>query len=355
MNGVVNKERDIWVRPWMKEKFDDLYDRDERFFSLLVKGVLGWLSSNIMLYNKPIKHVILNTGSAYMYVESNGYEYTWCTPTGEDWIYMEMPVCICTLGAFSIPTEELSSPFVRGTYERVSSKDNQIRAYNAEIRRLPVEMSMQLHYNLSNFNESIVLVEELFDKLIFQKYFKITYLGQTVDVSIEFMPDTNINLNKIDMTSTEVNKKEIEFDIKICTSYPIINERTEIPNTQIIQTFGYQINVTHAINDGIIDGTKDPNSAVNHPAVGDRIREYGPAQNLGVTGSTPGTYPIPSAGGSYRPGDTVSKYDAANAERADCRGIDLNSVLNKINGKVDQTEEDHTGDENYEGNPNIHH
>ena len=50
MNNVFNREREPWIRPWNQEKFDDLYNRDERFFSIVIKGLLSWLNRNIVLY-----------------------------------------------------------------------------------------------------------------------------------------------------------------------------------------------------------------------------------------------------------------------------------------------------------------
>ena len=91
---ISNIEKSQWIRPWNKEKFDDLHNRDERFFGLLIKGTLAWLNKNIVLYNKPIKHFIFNTGSSIMYVESNGYKFSWNETTGEDTIYMSRPRCV---------------------------------------------------------------------------------------------------------------------------------------------------------------------------------------------------------------------------------------------------------------------
>ena len=58
MEKIYENKKSEWLRPWNIEKFDNLYDRDERFFGLLTKGVLSWLTSNIVLYNKPILHFI---------------------------------------------------------------------------------------------------------------------------------------------------------------------------------------------------------------------------------------------------------------------------------------------------------
>ena len=50
VNGIVNKDEDVWVRPWNIEKFDDLYNRDDRFFGVLIKGMLSWLNFPFMYH-----------------------------------------------------------------------------------------------------------------------------------------------------------------------------------------------------------------------------------------------------------------------------------------------------------------
>lgn len=230
MQNLINKEEDIWIRPWDIERFDDLSAHDERFFSLVIKGVLSWLNSNLKMYGKSIKHFILNTGSSYMYLENNGYEYNWCETSGENFMYMETPRCLVKLGTFSIPTEELTMPYTNGVYERISNAEKykgQIIAYTAQMRRLPIEMEMQLNYVFSNFNESIIFVQELFEKIVFQRYFNIVYLGQTIQCSIELDGNTQIQVNELDLASAEPNRRTMEFNIKICTNMPIIYKISE--------------------------------------------------------------------------------------------------------------------------------
>ena len=272
MDNIVNRKKTPWVRPWHIQKFDDLYNRDERFFAIVMKGVISWLNRNIVMYNKPINHFIFNTGSSYMYVESNGYEMSFNETTGEDWMYMQMPRCVLELQSINIPTDELSSPYARGNYERRDG--NNIRGFNSEIRRLPIEMSIDLKYVFSNFNESIVVLQELIEKIVFQKYFNITYLGQIIKCSIEFPQDFNIEVNKIDMTATDVNQKNLNINIKVCTNYPVINERAEVPSDNIISAFGgtiinsennedlSQYNIGD--NSGVIDTTLLDDNNDNH-------------------------------------------------------------------------------------------
>lgn len=241
-NGsIVNREINPWIRPWNLEKFDDLYNRDERFFAVLLKGTLSWLNRNIIMYNKPINHFIFNTGSSYMYIEKDGYEFSWKEVSGEDQMYMHMPRCVVEMNGVNIPTEELTQPYSRGVYERRDGND--IRSYNADIKRLPIEMNVSLKYVLANFNETIVLLQEILDKISFQKYFNITYLGQVIQCSIELPLDFNPEINKIDMSSPETNQKNISLDVKICSNYPIIDRRSEIASTDLISHIANSINL----------------------------------------------------------------------------------------------------------------
>ena len=241
-NNVVNRDDILpWIRPWHLAQFDDLYNRDERFFAVLLKGLIAWLNQNIILYNKPINHFIFNTGSSYMYVEKNGYEFKWSETTGEDQMYMHLPRCVIEMQGINIPTEELSQPHCRSTYERRDGKD--IKAFNAEIRRMPVELNVELKYTLTNFNETIVLLQELLDKIVFQKYFNITYLGKVIECSIELPLDYTTEINKIDMTSPEMNQKNITLSVKISSNYPIVNTRSEIRANKIIHNFADSVNL----------------------------------------------------------------------------------------------------------------
>ncbi len=248
MKKVYNEKiTSTWLRPWNIKSFDDLYNRDDRFFAILIKGFLSWMNSNILLYDEPIIHFIFNTGSSYMYVETNGYTFSMTETSGEDSIYMKMPRCVVNIEDINIPTEELSAPAVRGTYERRDG--NEIKGYNALMRRLPIELSISAQYVLSNFNESVVLVEELINNIGWQTYFNIIYLGQIIECSIEIDNNYRIEFNKVDMTSPETNQKTINIQFKVCSNYPVIDVRTEVENKNIISSFKNDINVVNTTED----------------------------------------------------------------------------------------------------------
>ena len=242
-NILTSKEQPKWIHPWNIEKFDSIETRDERFFSLVIKGVLRWLTQNILMYNKPIKHFIFNTGSSYLYIETNGYEFSWNETTGEDMMYMERPRCVVELNDITINNEELTQPHIRGAYERRIDENGNYAGFNAELRRIPITLSLNLTYVMSNFNESIILVQELMDKLLFQKYFNIVYLGQNIQCSVEFPNNFRIELNKIDLSSAEPNNRILGMQLNVCTNYPSIDERTEISSSKVIGSFASNINV----------------------------------------------------------------------------------------------------------------
>lgn len=250
--NILNRKQEKWIRPWNKESFDDLFNRDDRFFALVIKGALSWLTRNIVMYNKPIKHFILQTGSSYLYVEQNGYEFNWSETSGEDMMYMSRPRCTVDLGDISVDTNELTQGHIRGTYERVAG--SKIQGFNAEFRRIPINISLTLNYVLSNLNESIVLIEELLNKMAFQKYYKIAYLGQLIECSIEIPTSFSTQITKLDMTSTDTNQKTISLNITVCTNYPLINEDTEISNDIVIGQF---ISDTEIYKDEIANKTDD--------------------------------------------------------------------------------------------------
>ena len=242
--NIYNKKLSKWIRPWDGTP-DNIYNRDDRFFAIVLEGALAWLTNNIVMYGKPIRHFVFSTGSSYMYIETDGYKYSTTEVTGEDKIYMERPRCVASIDNVSIETAELTQPGVRGVYERYDSTNHEIRGYNAEMRRLPVTINTNMQYVMSTFNESVVLLEEIIAKMCFQRYFSVVYLGQVIQCSIEFPQDFRIDVNKLDMSSADPNNKSINVSFKIETSYPVIDETTEVPNATLMKSMVSEIYVYH--------------------------------------------------------------------------------------------------------------
>ena len=54
--------------------------------------------------------------------------------------------------------------------------------------------------------------------------------------------DFNVQINPIDMTSTDPRQRTIELSIKINSNYPLVDEKTEIPVDRVIKYFSTGIN-----------------------------------------------------------------------------------------------------------------
>ena len=242
MDNIVKKDIDVWVKPWDKQTQENIFDRDDRFFAIVTKGILAFLNKNVILNGKNVNHFVLHTGSTYLYLEQNNYSFSLCETTGENYMYNKRPRGVVVLNDINIPFEELTNGYVRGTYERISSLTNEIKSYNAEIKRMPMEISFNLTYVLSTFSESIILIQELIDKLVFQKYFNIVYLGQKIMCSIEFPQNFKVEFNKPDLASNEPNQKTVVLDLKLVTNYPCINVQTEVCADRSISSFMMNIN-----------------------------------------------------------------------------------------------------------------
>ena len=243
---------DAFVHPWDIEIFDD-NSRDTRFFALVVKALLNYLDRSVRLYGKGIRHFVFSTGKEYLYQESNGYDFAWGETTGEDYIYMTKPRCILDWDSVEIEQSEISAPS-RGDYERFvatsgsdrsqSALSKRIGAYSAEIRFIPLKMPVTLRYALANFNESLVLVQELLNLFSFTRYFSFSYLGQRIDVSVEF--PLSYEPAKTLKTSYDAENKtrEVSAKLDIKTYFPVILEPSEVRADNVIT--GWQHTIDNA-------------------------------------------------------------------------------------------------------------
>jgi hypothetical protein len=238
---IQNSELPKWKPLKCIEKFDDL-KHDVRFFAIITKGLLSWLNTNILLYNKSVRHFIISTGTEYLYQEANGYNFSWTDTTGEDMIYNKLPRCVLTWDEIKIITGDLSSPYARGSYERTVQIDGyeQERSYNAEIKLMPIEMPIKCEYVLSNFNEQLILTEELLSEFAFTRYFSVSYMGNKIDCSLEFPTDVNLDKPKITYSS-ENSQNKINLSLALKTTFPVINPRTEVYASKTIYTFTHNV------------------------------------------------------------------------------------------------------------------
>ena len=89
----------------------------EHFFSILIKGLLYKLNSEIKIRNEYVPHMILHTGDDRMWIEQKGYNAAIepRTISNENNVYGIIPRCIVNPSSIDLDTNQLTSPYSTGT------------------------------------------------------------------------------------------------------------------------------------------------------------------------------------------------------------------------------------------------
>lgn len=204
------------------------------FLGSLIKALMANLNESILIRNKSVPHLIINTGDDQMWLASKDYNYS--DPIdNEDYIYSAVPRCVLTPGSINILGEQLSNPYTRGLMQL--ELDDYLLDLNAEFRRIPLTLSMNLKYILSSFTDTLELVQQAISKLMFIRTFKFSYLGQTMYASYS-MPTTFQDQHLTDLSGETADSKTrtIELDLELECNMPIYEPRTITLNKYIART-----------------------------------------------------------------------------------------------------------------------
>ena len=209
-------------------------NNQDLFFSILIKGLLLRLDDDISIRNKSIPHLILHTGDDSVYMNMKGYSYSEDLSNGiNDNIYNNIPRCIVNPGSIDLQSDQLSSPYSRGTLQY--EHEDGIYSLSGEFRRIPIKMSCELKYYVDSYSDMLNLMQQIISKLAFIRTFNITYMGQMIKCAYQ-IPTTFEGEHSIDLDGTMTDNKSriLSLSLEIETSYPIWENRTICSNTNII-------------------------------------------------------------------------------------------------------------------------
>lgn len=201
------------------------------FFSTLIKGLLLNLDNDINIRNIPVPHLIIHTGDDTMFLNKKNYNYS---SNNDENIYNIIPRCIVSPGNIDILADQLSYPYSFGQLQY--EDDNGTYVFVGEFRRMPIKLSCELKYYTDSYTDMLALMQQILTKLTFVKTFYMTYMGQSILCSYK-LPESlqEEHLMDIDGTTTDNKSKTISLSIEIETCLPVWNEKTIMPNTQIIK------------------------------------------------------------------------------------------------------------------------
>lgn len=218
----------------------------ELFFPKLIKGVINSLNNLIKIRDISVPHYILHTGTDIMYLENKGQDASVPitdinTNTNESYIYSTIPRCNVQPKGINISEDELTSPYSRGVFQ-MTYGDN-INTYNAEFRRIPLVLSVELSYFTDSYTDMLSLIQSLLCNALFIRTFDITYLGQDIKCSYKIPTDlSDEHIMEITGDTTEYRTHNLQLSLEVETQMPIYNNRTIVPADKIITRPVYSIN-----------------------------------------------------------------------------------------------------------------
>lgn len=216
-------------------------NNNELFLSALFKGLVYKLNNQLKLRDKLIPHFVLNTGDDILYLEVKGQDYS-IEPkdiSNENFVYNSVPRCILNMSDIEILEDQLTSPYNRGNFDYENS--DMLHGFNAEFRRMPLKLSVNMKYYLDNFIDTLTVTQQIITKLLFIQTFTFTYLGQTIQATYKvpsnFSHDKNITFDGI---TTDSKLRTIEMNLEVETNMPVYNERTAVENDKFIRKMEHE-------------------------------------------------------------------------------------------------------------------
>lgn len=210
-------------------------NNQQSFFSKLLKGLLLKLTEDIIIRDKHVPHVILNTGDDTMWLLEKEYDYKKepYEVTNEQYIYQTKPRCVVSPGSLDTVPDQLTNPYSRGQLQ--FEYDDQLMVLSGEMRRMPVKINVDLTYLLDSFTDLMTMTQIIFTKLAYIRNFKFVYLGQTIMASYR-VPD-NIqgdHLAEIDGTVTESKDRKISMSLEVESTLPVYDPKTIVDASKLI-------------------------------------------------------------------------------------------------------------------------
>ena len=202
------------------------------FFGDVIKATILFLNNNIKLRDKRIPHYIMNTGDEVMYRELMGYEYSKTEVTDENFIYNEVPRCIVSVSEMQTVPDQLTQPYVRGVFD-VEYDDN-VYEFSAEIKRMPIHMTVSLKYYVDSFTDSLALSQYLITNLSYIRTFRFIYMGNEISASITFPDSHSIEKPETLQFDSESRYKIVGIDLQLETNLPIFDTRTCVESSAVI-------------------------------------------------------------------------------------------------------------------------
>lgn len=215
----------------------------ELFFSILIKGLLYKLNTEIKIRGIDIPHMILHTGDDKMWIEAKGYNagIEPLTISNEQAIYSIIPKCIVNTSSIDLDLNQLTSPYALGTLQYCTNEEDieGIYSFTGEFRRMPIKLSVELKYYTESYTDMLELIQNVIANLSFIRTFDIMYLGQKIKCSYK-LPESfgEEHTMELDGAMSDNKNHSLTLSLEVETSMPIFNNKTIMPSKIITKAVG---------------------------------------------------------------------------------------------------------------------
>ena len=207
----------------------------ELFFSVLIKGLLYKLNTEIKIRDIYVPHMILHTGDDRMWLETKGYNAS-IEPlkiSNEQSVYSIVPKCIVTTSNLDLDVSQLTSPYSIGNLQYCEDKDEETKGVYSligEFRRVPIKMGVELKYYTDSFTDMLELIQSTIANLSFIRTFDIVYMGQKIKCSYK-IPESfgEEHTMEIDGAMQDNKNHILNLSIEVETNMPVFNSKTIMP------------------------------------------------------------------------------------------------------------------------------
>lgn len=211
----------------------------DSFISILIKGLLLKLNSEIKIRGIYVPHIIVHTGDDIMWNEARSYNNAIepLTISNENNVYSIIPRCIVNPSGVDLDTSQLTSPYILGNLQYESKDKSGVYSLYGEFRRIPIKLSIELKYYTDTYSDMLELIQGVIANLAFIRTYDIVYLGQKIKCSYK-IPESFSEEHTMDIDGAMSDNREhnLTLSIEVETNMPVFNNKTIMPYNIITKT-----------------------------------------------------------------------------------------------------------------------
>lgn len=194
---------------------------------------------NITKHKVPVYYNFAGTGQFmqdFFIDVPDGCEY----PDHAEGNYEVVPRGEVTLQSFAVKSEDITNPFVRGTFKQEDRDENDAKvmnAYSSRLRTLPMDISFEIKFITDNLNKTFKISEKILDFYYANVVAYFQYRGVRIPAQIKF-PENITNDKKYQFTYKDDTYIETTVAVKMETYYPSFDQSSTMHKGNVIRQFG---------------------------------------------------------------------------------------------------------------------